>query len=78
MKIILFSFYFLISACLLNAQIVINEVMYAHTTTTEKEWFEIYNKDTSSINLSGLAWKDATSTIHTVVAVANNIYINPL
>ena len=77
MKIILFSLYFLISACLLNAQIVINEVMYAHTTTTEKEWFEIYNKDTSSINLSGLAWKDATSTIHTVVAVANNIYINP-
>lgn len=40
------------------SQVVINEVMYA-PTSPHKEWFEIYNNGTSSVNLQNWKWRDA-------------------
>ena len=54
--------------------IIINEIMYANTTTTEKEWFEIYNRDTVPINLAGISWKDATSSVN--IITNNNVLLN--
>jgi hypothetical protein len=50
--------------------------MYAPTTNTGKEWFEIYNKSSNQVNLANWKWKDATSTIHTVTSQAVNIPAN--
>lgn len=55
--------------------IVVNEIMYAPTTNTGKEWFEIYNKSSNSVNLNGWKWKDATTSINTITN--QNISIQP-
>lgn len=68
---------FFISAYCLKAQIVINEVMYAHTTSTEKEWFEIYNKESISVDINGMSWKDGTSTIHLISFLLGNNILYP-
>ncbi|MCX7878299.1 MAG: lamin tail domain-containing protein [Ignavibacteria bacterium] len=46
--------------------VVINEIMYAPSANTGKEWFEIYNKSPNAVNLNGWKWKDATSTIRVI------------
>lgn len=56
--------------------LVINEIMYAPTTGTGKEWFEIYNKSSNPVNLANWKWKDATSTQHTITTQAVNIPAN--
>jgi len=56
--------------------LVVNEIMYAPTTGTGKEWFEIYNKTSNPVNLQNWKWKDATSTIHTITTNAVNIPAN--
>lgn len=55
--------------------IVINEIMYAPTAGNSEEWFEIYNKSSSPINLANWKWKDATATLRTITT--QNITINP-
>lgn len=40
------------------SQVVINELMYAPVSPA-KEWFELYNTSTASVNLQGWKWKDA-------------------
>ncbi|MEO8514492.1 MAG: lamin tail domain-containing protein [Ignavibacteria bacterium] len=40
--------------------LVVNEIMYAPTTGNSKEWFEIYNKSSSPVNLQNWKWDDAT------------------
>lgn len=49
-----------------NDSVVINEIMYAPTTNTGKEWFEIYNKSANPVNIKSWKWKDETSTIRTI------------
>ncbi len=56
--------------------LVVNEIMYAPTTNTGKEWFEIYNKTSNPVNLQNWKWKDATSTIHTITTLAISIPAN--
>ena len=53
--------------------LVINEIMYAPTTGTGKEWFELYNKSSNSVNLANWKWKDATTSQHTITTQAINI-----
>jgi len=50
--------------------LVINEIMYAPTTGTGKEWFEIYNKSSNPVNLANWKWKDATATQNTITTQA--------
>jgi len=59
----------------LKAQVVINEVMYAPATNTEKEWFEIYNNGSTTVNLLNWKWKDATTTYRTITTVST--ILNP-
>jgi hypothetical protein len=47
--------------------------MYAPTTGTGKEWFEIYNKTSNPVNLANWKWKDATSSLNTITTQAVNI-----
>lgn len=56
--------------------LVINEIMYAPTTNTGKEWFEIYNKTSNPVNLANWKWKDATTSIHTITTQAISIPAN--
>ncbi|HAX48057.1 MAG TPA: hypothetical protein DCX92_03640 [Bacteroidetes bacterium] len=53
--------------------LVINEIMYAPTTGTGKEWFELYNKSSNPVNLANWKWKDATTSQHTITTQAINI-----
>jgi hypothetical protein len=71
-KLFLFSFLLLVVLSS-NSQVVINEVMYAPTSSTEKEWFEIYNTGTVSINLLNWKWKDATTAYR--VITSSSIYL---
>lgn len=71
----LFVICFLILAASAFSQIVINEVMYAPTANTEKEWFEIYNNGTVAVNLMNWKWKDATTSYRTITSAG--IYLNP-
>lgn len=56
--------------------LIVNEIMYAPTTNTGKEWFEIYNKKSSPVSLANWKWKDATSTIQTITTQTINIPAN--
>jgi len=73
-KLLVFCFLFL-SVLSLKSQVVINEVMYAPVTNTEKEWFEIYNYGSTAVNLMNWKWKDATTTYRTITAVST--VLNP-
>ena len=55
--------------------LIVNEIMYAPTANTGKEWFEIYNKSANTVSLTGWKWKDATATQHTITS--QNISIAP-
>jgi P pilus assembly chaperone PapD len=55
--------------------VVINEIMYAPTAGNSQEWFEIYNKSASPVNLANWKWKDATATLRTITT--QNITLNP-
>ncbi|MCX6164555.1 MAG: lamin tail domain-containing protein, partial [Ignavibacteriae bacterium] len=68
---VFFSLLFIIYS--LNSQVVINEVMYAPTSETEQEWFEIYNSGTYPINLLNWKWKDATSTLRIISTISKFI-----
>lgn len=46
--------------------LIVNEIMYAPTAGTGEEWFELYNKSSSPVNLQNWKWKDATATIQTI------------
>jgi len=50
--------------------LIVNEIMYAPTTGTGEEWFELYNKSSSPVNLQNWKWKDATATIQTITTQA--------
>lgn len=52
----------------------INEIMYA-PVSPEKEWFELINTTTETVNLANWKWKDATSTVRTITS--QNIFIKP-
>jgi len=52
--------------------VVINEIMYA-PTTGEPEWVEVYNRNTSPINLKKWKFSDAASTI----TITNNDILIP-
>jgi len=73
-----FVFMFIISTSLLHSQIVINEIMYRPTVSTN-EWFELYNLTSDSIDLKNWKWKDATSTLRTIttqsIFIKANSYI---
>ena len=56
----------------IQSQVVINEIMYYPTVSTN-EWFELYNITSDSINLKNWKWKDATSTLRTITT--QDIYI---
>ena len=71
-KLFIFFFLFLIIYNL-NSQVVINEVMYAPTSGTEQEWFEIYNSGTYAVNLLNWRWKDATSTLRVISTISKFI-----
>ncbi len=68
--IVLFLLFLVISPGIFS-QVVINEVMYAPTSPA-KEWFEIYNKGTSSVNLQNWKWKDAAASnpIRTITSLS--------
>jgi hypothetical protein len=70
----LFFICFIIFVNALYSQVVINEVMYAPATSTEKEWFEIYNSGTISINLLNWKWKDATTSYRTITS--SSVFLN--
>ncbi|MCC6864977.1 MAG: lamin tail domain-containing protein [Ignavibacteria bacterium] len=53
--------------------LIINEIMYAPSANTGKEWFEIYNKTSNPVSLANWKWKDATQTIHTITVNSINI-----
>ena len=55
--------------------VVINEIMYAPTAGASQEWFEIYNKSTTSFNLNNWKWKDSTATIRTITT--QNVTLAP-
>lgn len=63
----------------LNAQVVINEVMYS-TSSPNKEWFEIYNTGNTSVNLQNWKWRDAAQSnpIRTITTQAISIGANSL
>lgn len=48
--------------------------MYA-PVSPEKEWFELINTTTETVNLANWKWKDATSTVRTITS--QNIFIKP-
>lgn len=73
-KLLVFCFLFL-AVLSLKSQVIINEVMYAPATNTEKEWFEIYNSGTTAVNLMNWKWKDATTTYRTITTVST--ILNP-
>lgn len=52
----------------------INEIMYA-PVSPEKEWFELINTTTETVNLANWRWKDATSTVRTITN--QNIFVKP-
>ncbi|MBE2254896.1 MAG: lamin tail domain-containing protein [Ignavibacteria bacterium] len=52
----------------------INEIMYA-PVSPEKEWFELINTTTETVNLANWKWKDATSTVRTITN--QNIFVKP-
>lgn len=56
--------------------LVVNEIMYAPTSGTGKEWFEIYNKTSNPVNLANWKWKDATLTTNTITTQPINIPAN--
>ncbi|MBZ0204363.1 MAG: lamin tail domain-containing protein [Ignavibacteria bacterium] len=56
--------------------LIVNEIMYAPTTNTGKEWFEIYNKTSNPVNLANWKWKDATASINTITTQAITIPAN--
>ncbi len=58
----------------LNAQVVINEVMYS-PSSPNKEWFEIYNTGNTSVNLQNWKWRDAAQSnpIRTITTQAISI-----
>ncbi len=56
--------------------LAVNEIMYAPTANTGKEWFEIYNKTNSAVNLANWKWKDATGSINTITTQAIMIPAN--
>lgn len=58
-----------------TGDIVVNEIMYAPTSGMSKEWFEIYNKSSSAVNLNNWKWKDATATLR--IITLQNITLNP-
>lgn len=56
------SFAFLLSFHIASANILINEIMYdADGTDTDREWIELYNSGTESIDLSGYKFFEANS-----------------
>ena len=57
------------------SQVVINEVMYA-PTSPNKEWFEIYNAGTSSVNLQNWKWRDAAASNPTRTITTASVILN--
>src|ERR1051325_7038644 len=55
--------------------VVINEIMYAPTASSSQEWFEIYNKSTTSFNLNNWKWRDGTGVVRTITV--RNVNIDP-
>ena len=65
-----------IAASAQNPQdVVINEIMYAPTASSSQEWFEIYNKSTTSFNLNNWKWRDGTGVVRTITT--RNVNIDP-
>jgi hypothetical protein len=60
----------------LFSQVVINEVMFAPTSPM-KEWFEIHNISSSSVNLQNWKWKDAALSNPLRTVTNQNILLNP-
>ncbi len=78
-KIFTVFFFLLILASEIFSQslgdVVINEIMYAPTTGNSEEWFEIYNKSTSTFNLKNWKWKDSAGVFRTITT--QNINLAP-
>ncbi len=55
--------------------LVINEIMYAPSTGTGQEWFEVYNKSSNPVNLNGWKWRDSVGSQVTITS--QNISIPP-
>lgn len=60
----LFTLLFIIPTRVLASEIVINEIM-AKPSTGEKEWIEIYNPTSSSVDLTGWVIQEKTATTET-------------
>jgi len=73
--IILFLLFFVFSSGLFS-QVVINEVMYAPVSPA-KEWFEIYNKGTSPVNLQNWKWKDLATSNPVRTITSQSIILPP-
>jgi hypothetical protein len=59
----------------INAQVVINEVMFA-PTAPNKEWFEIYNAGSSPVNIQNWKWRDAAQSNPVRTITAQNVLLN--
>jgi hypothetical protein len=56
--------------------LVINEIMYAPSgSPSGQEWFEIYNKTSSPVNLIGWKWRDSVGSQVTITT--SNVLIQP-
>jgi hypothetical protein len=76
MKKAILIIYFLSIASCLNAQAIINEVMYAPISPA-KEWFEIYNNGLTDIDLQNWKWRDAAPTNPVRTIVTQSIILPP-
>jgi hypothetical protein len=60
-----------------SANVIINEIMYdLNDSDTNREWVELYNNDSSSINISGWKFYEA-STKHTLTLIGGSFNLEP-
>jgi hypothetical protein len=55
--------------------LIVNEIMYAPSTGTGQEWFEVYNKSANPVNLNGWKWKDSSGSQVTITT--QNVFVPP-
>jgi len=59
-----------------NAQVVINEVMYS-PASPNKEWYEIYNAGNIAIDLQNWKWRDGATSNPIRTITTQSVIINP-
>ena len=71
-RLILAFFAFILSATVLQAQIVFSEIMYKPSSSEDNwEWVELYNASALTVNLAGYVLDDSNGTAHGSANIAS-------